>query len=94
MAAAVNVVVNGHESIAIIIGSIVPVVIDFVVVIEPTVLLLPLSLLLMQYLLFTDDALEALVVPLPCFVLHLFHAGPERLSTSVTPNQNIKLIFK
>jgi hypothetical protein len=48
----------------------------------------------MQYLLFTDDALEALVVPLPCFVLHLFHAGPERLSTSVTPNKNIKLIFK
>ena len=37
------------------------------------------------YLLFADDALEAFVMPLSRFVLHLLHAGPERLAASIAP---------
>ena len=56
---------------------VVVVIFDVVVVVDVIVV----------HLLFTDDALEALVVPLPRFVLHLFHARPERLAASVTPEQ-------
>ena len=37
------------------------------------------------YLLFADDALEAFVMPLSRFVLHLLHAGPERLAARIAP---------
>ena len=43
-----------------------------------------------SYLLLADDALEALVVPLPRLVLHLLHSGPERFTASVAPEQESK----